>query len=203
MTRGVARRHAAKTDLPTALDVDVTTHGRLPGAAEYARSKISELARLTHRPVLHARVKMTRHPDPAVERPVVAQGNSTWTAGSSAPRSRAPPRAKPSIGSRRDCGAGSERTAEHWEARRGELAAATPHERRHQSEPTHRPRYYPRPVDDRRIIRHKLFTLAACTGRRGRPGDGLARLRVPPFHREAPPSPVCSTVAVRRATVWH
>ena len=152
-----------RTDLPNVLEVDVTTRGRLPGAAEYARSKISELARLTHRPVLHASVKLTRHPDPAVERPVVAQGNldvdgrlvraqvEGATAREAIDRLEARLRRR------------LERTAEHWEARRGKLAAAIPHEWRHQSEPTHRPGYYPRPVDDRRIIRHKSFTLAACT----------------------------------------
>ncbi|MGX9791139.1 hypothetical protein [Mycobacterium sp. MMS18-G62] len=64
-----------RTELPTLLDIDVTTHGRLPGAADYARQKIGALGPLTHRPVLHARVKLTKHDDPAVERPVIAQAN--------------------------------------------------------------------------------------------------------------------------------
>ena len=49
-----------RTELPPVIEVDVTTRGELPGAADYARSKIGELGRLTHRPVLHARVKLTR-----------------------------------------------------------------------------------------------------------------------------------------------
>ena len=57
------------------LDVEVTTHGRLPGAGDYARDKIGSLVRLAHRPVLSARVTLTRHRDPAVARPVVAQAN--------------------------------------------------------------------------------------------------------------------------------
>jgi hypothetical protein len=64
-----------RTELPQAIDVDVTTHDELPGAADYARSKIGELGRYTSRPVLQARVKLTRHRDPAVQRPVVAQAN--------------------------------------------------------------------------------------------------------------------------------
>jgi hypothetical protein len=64
-----------KTELPSVLDVDVTTRGRLPGAADYARDKIGALGRLSHEPVLHARVKLTRQPDPAVARPVIAQAN--------------------------------------------------------------------------------------------------------------------------------
>ena len=30
-------------------------------------------------------------------------------------------------------------------------------------EPTHRPNYFPRPVDERRVIRRKSFTMAPCT----------------------------------------
>src|SRR5690606_18045753 len=57
------------------VDVEVTTHGDFPGIAEYARTKIGGLARIVHRPILRARVRLTRSHDPAVERPVVAQGN--------------------------------------------------------------------------------------------------------------------------------
>ena len=152
-----------RTDLPRVLDVDVTTHGRLPGAAEYARSKIGGLGRLTHRPVLYARVKLTRHPDPAVERPVVAQANldvdgrlvRVQVEGVNAREAidRLEARLRRRL----------ERTAEHWEALRGKAPASSPREWRHQSESTHRPDYFPRPEDDRRIIRRKSFTLAACT----------------------------------------
>jgi hypothetical protein len=55
------------------------------------------------------------------------------------------------------------RAAEHWEAQRGALPMSVPHEWRHQSEPTHRPGYFPRPADECRIVRHKSFTLGACT----------------------------------------
>ena len=56
-----------------------------------------------------------------------------------------------------------ERTAEHGEARRGELHEAGPHEWRHQSDSTHRPSYFPRPVDERRVIRRMSLTMAPCT----------------------------------------
>lgn len=145
------------------LDVDVTTHGRLPGAADYARTKIGGLGRFTRRPVLNARVRLTRHPDPAVERPVVAQANldvdgrlvriqvQGVTARDAIDRLEVRLRHQ------------LERTAEHWEAIRGRVPAASAHEWRHQSEPTHRPDYFPRPTDERRVIRRKSFTLAPCT----------------------------------------
>jgi hypothetical protein len=152
-----------RTPLPSVLDVDVTTHGRLPGAADYARTKIGGLGRFTHRPVLNARVRLTRHPDPAVERPVVAQANldvdgrlvraqvEGVTAREAIDRLEARLRQR------------LERAAEHWEALRGRKPAAGAREWRHQSEPTHRPGYFPRPADERRIVRRKAFTPIACS----------------------------------------
>lgn len=152
-----------KTELPPVVDVEVTTHGQLPDAADYARSKIGVLGRYTHRPVLHARVKLSRHPDPAVERPVVAQANldvdgrliraqvQEATAREAIDRLEARLRQR------------LERAAEYWEARRGRLPAAGPHKWRHESEPMHRPSYFPRPADERRVMRRKSFAMAPCT----------------------------------------
>ena len=146
-----------------ALDVDVTSRGHLPGAADYARSKIGGLVTHTGRPILHASVKLTRHADPAVERPVVAQANldvngrliRAQVEGATAREAidRLDARLRRQL----------ERSEEHWEARRGGMAATAPHEWRHQSEPTHRPTYFPRPAEERQILRHKSFTPAACT----------------------------------------
>ena len=136
-----------RTRLPPVIEIDVTTHGELSGAAEYARSKTGELGRLTHRPVLHARVKLTTHHDPAVQRPVIAQANldvegrlvraqvEAATVREAIDRLEA--RLRHLL----------ERAAEHWEARRGGLAAAGPHEWRQGSEPTRRPRYFVRPMN--------------------------------------------------------
>jgi hypothetical protein len=71
-----------RTELPHVID-DVTTRVELPSAADYARSKIGELGRLTHRPVLHAHVKLTKHPDPAApdrrrRRLSVMRGSASW-----------------------------------------------------------------------------------------------------------------------------
>ncbi|MGB2923206.1 MAG: HPF/RaiA family ribosome-associated protein [Mycobacterium sp.] len=152
-----------KADLPDTIDVTVTTDGRLPGAAEYARNRISEIARFTGRPVLHARVRLTRHTDPAVRRPVVAQANldvdgrliraQVDAATAREAIDQLDERLRRLL----------DKTAEHWEARRGRLPEKAPHEWRHQSEPTQRPHHHPRPAEDRQIIRRKSFTMAACT----------------------------------------
>jgi Sigma 54 modulation/S30EA ribosomal protein C terminus len=152
-----------RTEVPAVFDVDVTTHGQLPGAAEYARDKIGGLGRLTGKPVLHARVKLTRHHDPAVERPVLAQANLDVNGRlvraqiDGATASEAIDLLESRLRHR------LERIAEHWEARRGKTSAPGPHEWRHQSEPTYRPGYFPRPQDERQIIRRKSFTFATST----------------------------------------
>lgn len=153
-------RHRTKP--PQDIDVQVTTRDELPAAAEYARSKIGELTRYASRPVLHARVRLTRHRDPAVQRPVVAQANLDVDGR--------PVRAQVQADTAREAvdllaarlRRRLERAAEHWEARRGELPAGTA-EWRHESEPVHRPNYFPRPADQRRVIRRKSFTMAPCT----------------------------------------
>jgi ribosome-associated translation inhibitor RaiA len=152
-----------RTDLPAVLDVEVTTHGKLPGADSYARKKVGELGRFAHEPVLHARVRLSQHGDPAVARRVVAQANldvngrliraqvEGVTAQEAIDRLEARLRHR------------LERSAEHWEAKRGGIPRVGPHEWQHQSEPTHRPNYFPRPESDRRIVRHKSYSLPACT----------------------------------------
>jgi hypothetical protein len=52
------------------------------------------------------------------------------------------------------------RMAQHWEALRGQRPSAEPHEWRHGGEPTHRPPYYPRPLEERQLVRHKSFSPA-------------------------------------------
>lgn len=151
------------TELAQVIDVDVTTHGEHPGAVDYARSKIGELGRYTGRPVLHARVKLARHHDPAVQRPVVAQANLSIDGRLIRAQVQAETAREAVDLLAARLRRGLERTAEHWEARRGQLTVARAGEWRHDSEPTRRPDYFPRPVDERRVIRRKSFTMAPCT----------------------------------------
>ena len=55
---------------------DVVAGGDFPaGARAEARAKIAALGRYTNEPILHCRVRLSRSYDPAVARPVIAQGN--------------------------------------------------------------------------------------------------------------------------------
>jgi ribosome-associated translation inhibitor RaiA len=59
-----------------AADVQVVMRGNLSNElAAYARSKIVAVAERLADPVLHARIRLTRQPDPAVTRPVRVQVN--------------------------------------------------------------------------------------------------------------------------------
>lgn len=151
-----------RTPSPPHVDVQVAT-GDVPAAdAEYARSKVGDLMRYASRPVRHARVRLTRHRDPAVRRPVVAQANLDVDGR--------PVRAQVQADTVREAvdllvarlRRGLERAAGHREARPRGLSVG-PDEWRHESRPAHRPSYFPRPAEERRVLRRKSFTLAPCT----------------------------------------
>ncbi|TAM67237.1 HPF/RaiA family ribosome-associated protein [Mycobacterium sp.] len=152
-----------RADLPSVLDVEVTTRGQLEDAVDYARAKIGELGPLTHKPVLRAVVKLSEHTDRAVPRRVIAQANldvngrliraqvEATTAREAIDLLQARLRHR------------LERGAEHWEAKRGGIPRADGGEWRHESETYDRPKYFPRPEGERRIMRHKSYSLPTCT----------------------------------------
>ncbi|MCV7127262.1 ribosome hibernation promotion factor [Mycolicibacterium vanbaalenii] len=142
------------------VDVEVTTHGDFPGIAEYARTKIGGLARIVHRPILRARVRLTRSHDPAVERPVVAQGNLDVQGR--------PVRAQVEADTAQEAidklesrlRRRLEHLAERWEAPRGPEAAPP---WRNGEEPARAPRSVTSSTGEPRIIRRKSFAMAPCT----------------------------------------
>lgn len=153
----------SRTEIDTTSDVTVSAPGELPGAAAYARRKIGDLARRTDEPVLHARVRLTRSRNPAVSRAVVAQANLdvNGRAVRAQVEGQTAEEAIDLLAAR--LRRRLERVAEHWQARRGRQPITAPHEWRHESEPTHRPAHFDRPVDERQVVRRKSFTASVCT----------------------------------------
>jgi ribosome-associated translation inhibitor RaiA len=146
------------------LDVHVRTHGQVSNDAKtYAVRKIGDLGRLIDRPVLSARVRLTQSADRAVQRPAMAQANldlngrllRAHVAGASMPEAidALEGRLREQI----------DRWLPDWEALRGRQPVTQPGEWRHGETPAHRPPYFPRPADERTIVRHKAFTLARST----------------------------------------
>jgi ribosome-associated translation inhibitor RaiA len=140
-------------------DFEVVLRGDLPAeVAEYVVDRIAPLADHLDEPVFHTRVRLTHESNPAFDRPIRAQANlhlknrmvRAQVAGLT------PYEAVDRLRERLQ--ARLPRFAEHWQARRGELPSSEPHEWRRIEEPTHRPPYYPRPIEERAVIRHKSFT---------------------------------------------
>jgi len=148
------------TDQPTIVDdLEVVIRGDLPGdLAEYAQSRISALDDHLDEPVFHTRIKLTQEPNRAFDRPVRAQANlhlkNRMVRAQAAGRNgyEAVDRLRERLQARLP------RFTPNWEARRGGLPSGEPHEWRRIEEPTHRPPYFPRPAEDRQVIRHKSFT---------------------------------------------
>jgi ribosome-associated translation inhibitor RaiA len=117
-----------------------------PHLAEYAERRVREVFRYAHGPVLHARVRVARHPDPALDRPVIAQANldvdGRWVRAQIAAAS-----AQEAVDLLHDRLRHrllhvQQRVAGQWEDRRGRRPSDQPHEWRHDSEPTHRPPWF-------------------------------------------------------------
>ena len=142
----------------------VQTRGGVSEAeAEYARSRVGSALHHASEPVLYVRVKLTRLPDPAVARPAVAQVNVDLNGRlvrAQAARSTIQEAVDEVHDRLRDRVLQSDRG---WESVRGARPSGETHEWRHQSEPTERPPYFSRPVEDREIVRHKAFGLDRMT----------------------------------------
>lgn len=144
--------------------VQVRTEGAVPVTdADYARRRLVEALGVVRDPVLFARVRLTHLADPAVERPAVAQLNVDVN-GRPVRAQVARPTMREAVDAAHDrLRERLQRAAGDWEAIRGGRPSDEPHEWRHTSRPADRPPWFPRPVDDRRVVRHKAFGLARMT----------------------------------------
>jgi hypothetical protein len=140
-------------------DLEVVVRGELPAdVADYARERISALGSRVAEPVFHTRIRLTHAPNPGYDRPVLAQANLTLK-GRMVRAQVAGFNGYEAVDRLRERLQGLlERSNRHWEARRGGRPEPEPGEWRHDEQPSQRPPYYPRPMDDRQVIRHKSFT---------------------------------------------
>ncbi len=152
--------------------VRVETHGKVPnGSADLAAAKVSSLLAAVAEPVLSARVTLAVAADPAVERPAIAQ--VTIDVNGRIVRAQA---AGPTVRAAIELMAARLRVrlghaARNWAAQRGTMPAAQPGEWRHQSIPARRRPYFPRPGDQREVIRRASYSAGAQT-----PAEAVAEL---------------------------
>lgn len=156
------------------LYVQTETRGRVPGdATELAVERVRAALRAAHEPVLFARVRLTAVADPAVERPAIAQANIDVN-GRLIRVQAAAPTMRQAIDAIHDrLRVRLDHAARDWEAIRGREPRGGPGEWRHQSPHAHRPPYFPRPAEERAVIRHKSYTL-----KRLRPDDAVAEMNL-------------------------
>jgi hypothetical protein len=146
------------------LQVQTVTRGTVPeGAVRFAVQRITSLLGAASEPVLFARVELITTADPAVEKPAIAQVNidlngrfvRAQASGETMPEAikHACDRLRIRL----------ERAARNWAAVRGRQPSPGPGEWRHQSLPAPRLTYFPRPPEERAVIRRKSYALARRT----------------------------------------
>jgi ribosome-associated translation inhibitor RaiA len=154
----------ANTSSITMAEIRVSLDGSIPAdVTEEVRRRVGTVLDHLRQPVLSARVRLVRHGDPAVARPVTAQANVDVNGHLIRVQVEAETVGEALAQLEEKLRRNAERAAARWKDRTGRRPSAGPNEWRHIDEPAHRPSYFPRPAEDRRVLRHKTFGLAVCT----------------------------------------
>ncbi len=159
------------------LRLQTRTSGAVPAQVrDLAVERVRGLLRLAPEPVLYGRVKLTMLADPAVARPAIAQVNIDLN-GRLVRAQATGETLRDAIGQMCDrLRVRLTRASRTWAATRGGQPEAAPHEWRHQSAPAPRPPYFPRPPQQRQVVRHKSYALA-----RQAPAEAIADLEALDF----------------------
>jgi ribosome-associated translation inhibitor RaiA len=146
------------------LQVQAETRGAVPeGAISFAVQRVSSLLRAASEPVLFARVRLTMAADPAVQRPAIAQVNIDLNGRLIRARAAAETMREAVEHACDRMRIRLERVARNWAAIRGRQPLSGPGEWRHQSLAAPRLPYFPRPPEERVVIRRKSYALARQT----------------------------------------
>ncbi|GAA2735412.1 HPF/RaiA family ribosome-associated protein [Actinocorallia aurantiaca] len=144
----------------TVPQVNTQSGGKVPqDLLDRAREKVERLCGRSPEQVLAARVRLSM--GSGADRPAVAQANldvngrTVRVQTTAATMGEAVDLLEDRLAER------LRRVARNWEAVRG--GRPQPDEWRHDSEPARRPAYYPRPAEERQVIRHKAYELASAT----------------------------------------
>jgi ribosomal subunit interface protein len=154
-----------RASLAPAPNVQVTVRqGHIPSSTQdYAAKKIGHVASYSDEPVLFAHIVMNMVADPARERP--AQAEATLDVNGTPVRAHVAAkhmleavdmledRLRRQLVQLED----RVRTRHNW------IGLAEDHEWRHGDLPTARPEYFPRPVEDRTVVKRKTFAVEAAT----------------------------------------
>ncbi len=144
--------------------VEMSTAGRVPERIRsYAIERIEKVLTEISQPVLFATVRLEQIDDPSRDRPASVRvmididGEPVRAQVRAATMTEAIDLVESRLRRR------LEHLAEHRQALRRRGPSSPPGEWRHGDSPTERPRYHPRPFEDREIVRHKSFSADAAT----------------------------------------
>lgn len=155
--------------MPTGDDMELTiaSQGDVPEQAkQYAQTKITRLAGFASDPILWAQVRLTVEPNPARDRPAVAEAtlgvNGTPVRAQVAARDldEAVDLLEERLGRRLKR---HEERVHRVGADRHRTGVADDHEWRHGDLPTQRPEWFDRNRDERQVVKRKTFALAPMT----------------------------------------
>lgn len=146
------------------VEVVVQSRGEVNAAERaYAQDKISRLSSTAPGPVLYARVDLTAHADPARERPAFAKaeldvnGRLVRAHVAAGTMFEAIDMLETRLRDR------LERFAHHEEAKHLRFRGTDEHEWHHGDRAASRPSYFPRPADERELVRHTTFAVGEMT----------------------------------------
>ncbi len=146
------------------VQVQAETQGAVPeGAVSYAVDQVSALLRKAPEPVLFARVSLIMAADPAVERPAVVQLNINLNGRLIRAQAAGETMREATHHACDRLRVRIQRAARNWAATRGSQPEPGPGEWRHQSYPEAHPPYFPRPPDERAVLRHTSYASAHLT----------------------------------------
>ena len=144
--------------------VELSTSGRVPARARsYATERIEKVLTEIGRPVLHTSIRLEQAEDPARERPSSVRVMIDLDGEPVRAQVRAPTMGEAVDLLEARLRRRLEELADHRQALRRRGPTSPAGQWRHGDAPTERPRYHPRPFEDREIVRHKSFTTAEAT----------------------------------------
>jgi len=144
------------------LPIEVQVTGETsPGISEYLEERVRSVLRYAPRPVLHARARLTRLGNPALAQPVIAQANLDVN-GQLVRAQVSGSTAHETVDLLRDR---LQRQLEDLDRadRKARRPPDSPVGWRHGDLPTRRPPYFPRPPEERQIVRRKTVTTEPST----------------------------------------
>lgn len=129
----------------------------------YAEQKVRKAAKLSPKPVLFGRVSLSLHENPSVERPAAAKASLDLPGRRVRAHVAAPTMREAVDRLETRLQRQFEILSERREARRHDTGMVAPGEWRHGAVTAHRPSWFPRPEEEREILRSKTFEVGEQT----------------------------------------